>query len=277
MLRKTWRLHLLWLALAVAWCQKPNATGDLRIKSDQPGAAVILDGKEVGETPLSVPGLDAGKHLVQLRKDGYLEYSQEVDFKPAKTGAIFAVLVKTASAPAPVPFVPMTFNAIHYHSSGRCFGQLVVERDVIEYNSSDGKDSFQIPVRSLTMVARDAGNTISAWAIALVGAEAVAGATAVSPVTKDPQTGRVTVHTMPRAMPGAAPAVEGAPIDPSALLPVRLETNGRKYSFMVVELRESGASPSGEPRREVSVGGTNQLFTIANQRYREDLETRPKK
>jgi hypothetical protein len=266
-------LHLSQFVLAVAWCQKPGATGDLRIKSDQPGATVILDGKEVGLSPVLVAGLAAGKHAVQLRKDGYIEFSQELDFKPAKTAStLFAVLTKAVRAEEPAVNLPVKFDVVHLHSAGRCFGQLVVNRDVIEYESSDGKDSFQIPVRSLTMVARDGGNAISAWDIAGAVAGSVVNEAAGPPIRTNPQTGKATgIRTMP---PVEVPDVRARPVDPAALLPVRLETNGRKYSFIVVEIRGVGTRPS-ENRPEVSAESTNRLFTVANQLYRDDLASRP--
>ena len=41
-------------------------SGTLVVRSDPPGAAVRIDGRDLGATPLTVPGLAAGEHDVQL-------------------------------------------------------------------------------------------------------------------------------------------------------------------------------------------------------------------
>jgi hypothetical protein len=160
---------------------------------------------------------------------------------------------------------------------------MVIQRDVIEYRSSDGKDSFQIPVRSLTIVARDAGNSMSIGDLVAVAVGAVAQASAANHplVQTDSKTGITTKHISlnPSAMPNPKPEVQiaGSASDPSALLPVRLETSGRKYSFLALGVREPAGPPAAEPDRAKVAGATNQLFKLANWLYRDDLKQRPKR
>ena len=52
--------------------------GQLEVLSTPPEATVLLDGKEVGTTPLVLPGVDAGKHVLQLRRKGHVTARREV-------------------------------------------------------------------------------------------------------------------------------------------------------------------------------------------------------
>src|ERR1051326_4868214 len=80
------------------------------------------------------------------------------------------------------------------------------------------------------------------------------------PIKTNPQTGQKTVILTTRPT-GGAPEVKLQPVDPAALLPVRLETNGRKCSFMAVEIRSADTQP-GKKRPEVSAESTNRLFIL---------------
>jgi hypothetical protein len=45
-------------------------TGSLYVDSRPRGARVTIDGKSVGQTPLSVPEVPAGTHVVRIEMDG---------------------------------------------------------------------------------------------------------------------------------------------------------------------------------------------------------------
>jgi hypothetical protein len=47
----------------------PLQKGGLRVTSDPAGAAVIVDGKKIGETPLEIPDLPAGQKKVEIQKE----------------------------------------------------------------------------------------------------------------------------------------------------------------------------------------------------------------
>jgi hypothetical protein len=53
-------------------------TGSLGVASLPPGATVYVDGKEVGTTPLRVPAIDAGSHVVRIERDGYNHWTSAV-------------------------------------------------------------------------------------------------------------------------------------------------------------------------------------------------------
>lgn len=48
--------------------------GELEVKSEPSGAKVYLDGKEVGESPILLPGVSPGRHLIRIVKEGYEPY-----------------------------------------------------------------------------------------------------------------------------------------------------------------------------------------------------------
>jgi TonB family protein len=67
---------------AAAWLARPRVAPavdappspvapPLRIESEPPGAQAFLDDREVGRTPLTVPGVPAGSHVVRVAHDGY--------------------------------------------------------------------------------------------------------------------------------------------------------------------------------------------------------------
>ncbi len=48
---------------------------DVDVTSDPTGADVVLDGKLLGQTPITLRGLTYGQHLLIVKKDGYVKYS----------------------------------------------------------------------------------------------------------------------------------------------------------------------------------------------------------
>ncbi|MFZ4396362.1 MAG: PEGA domain-containing protein [Kiritimatiellia bacterium] len=78
------------LLLAAAACllltgplpaREPEApvVGRLHITSDPPKATVRIDRQVRGETPLTIPALPAGTHLINIQKQGYLDAWQSVE------------------------------------------------------------------------------------------------------------------------------------------------------------------------------------------------------
>jgi hypothetical protein len=51
----------------------------LLVASRPAGARVIVDGRRVGVTPLSVPGIKAGSHSVRLELPGFRPWATSVD------------------------------------------------------------------------------------------------------------------------------------------------------------------------------------------------------
>jgi hypothetical protein len=60
------------------------STGTLAVASVPSGAVVILDGKELGLTPFSRPGLAPGRYSLLVEKDGYAPWEKNVTIFPAQ-------------------------------------------------------------------------------------------------------------------------------------------------------------------------------------------------
>ena len=76
------------------------APGKLRLQTVPPGAAVRLDGRPVGSTPLTVEGA-AGAHFVQVERAGFRRLEQEVTVVAGEETAVELKLEKLAGrAPA---------------------------------------------------------------------------------------------------------------------------------------------------------------------------------
>ena len=84
--------------LAEAGPVKRVDAGTLIITSQPPGAAVELDGKARGKTPVTVKDLTPGKHRIQFTLAGYLENVREVDVVAGQSETIQATLTKGEAA-----------------------------------------------------------------------------------------------------------------------------------------------------------------------------------
>ncbi|MHC4960460.1 MAG: PEGA domain-containing protein [Planctomycetota bacterium] len=80
------------LALILVGCQQAatQETGTIQLAS-LPKAEVLLDGKTVGETPLTLDAA-AGDHEVVLRSDGFAEQKRKVTVAAGQTAAVECVL-----------------------------------------------------------------------------------------------------------------------------------------------------------------------------------------
>jgi hypothetical protein len=53
-------------------------TGALAVDSRPAGARVFVDNKVVGTTPMALPAVSAGSHVIRLEHDGYRRWSSSV-------------------------------------------------------------------------------------------------------------------------------------------------------------------------------------------------------
>lgn len=74
--------------------------GAIRVTSAPAGAAVLLDGRRVGETPLTIDGLAAGQYALAVRRDGYESVARTVALRPGSRYEA-ALALRPASAPEP--------------------------------------------------------------------------------------------------------------------------------------------------------------------------------
>lgn len=132
-------------------------TGSLRVKTDASDVQVLLDGKEAGRTPLTLRQVSAGKHQLMLIKQGYEDYTQEVEISPSKPASLFVVMKPSSIT---LPPLPVQFKAIHQHRLGTCVGVLIVSAEALDYTAENDDDKFHIPIRTIKSVARSWGPTL---------------------------------------------------------------------------------------------------------------------
>lgn len=72
---------------------KLKETGTLKLASNIVGAKVIIDGKEVGVTPLEIE-LPKGKHSIEVSYKGYNKATQGIIIEPRKENELFISLTK---------------------------------------------------------------------------------------------------------------------------------------------------------------------------------------
>jgi len=70
-------IFLLLLVLSQGGCVKRS----LLVKSDPPGAAVFINDREVGKTPVTVPFYHYGHRDIRLEMDGYETLTEDVRIK----------------------------------------------------------------------------------------------------------------------------------------------------------------------------------------------------
>lgn len=68
-------------------------TGTLRIRTSIEGAAVAVDGRSLGESPIAAPmTLPPGRHRLTVHEDGYVPFESEVRVEAGVTTAAYAEL-----------------------------------------------------------------------------------------------------------------------------------------------------------------------------------------
>ncbi len=66
--------------------------GTLNINSEPTNATIIINGNEIGKSPADISDLKQGKHLVEIKMDGYEEWSESVEIEHNKKVSLTAVL-----------------------------------------------------------------------------------------------------------------------------------------------------------------------------------------
>ena len=117
-----------------------RTTGVLRVRSDVPGAAVFIDRKFLGNTPLDMDGLDPGSHQLRVSVEGYDGHAQTVEI--GDTPAQVEVRFKEVRLDAAIPVV-------HKHGVGSCTGRLIADTSGLRYETAKADDAFTIPFAEL--------------------------------------------------------------------------------------------------------------------------------
>ncbi|MCE5195392.1 MAG: PEGA domain-containing protein [Nitrospiraceae bacterium] len=81
-------------------------TGGLNVKTDPPGAEIIMDDKNIGITPMSITSIPAIQHILKLRKAGYKEKEITVIVAKDKISEINEMLFETDTQKPEIIFEP---------------------------------------------------------------------------------------------------------------------------------------------------------------------------
>jgi len=76
----------------------PSQSGTLLINSNPQGANVFLDNTCMGITPLTIPSVTAGNHILLLRLPGYTDYSTSLTISPGQAVQVQAALTPVATS-----------------------------------------------------------------------------------------------------------------------------------------------------------------------------------
>jgi hypothetical protein len=98
------------LALSVFLCgcttTPVEKTGSIRITSTPPGAEIYLNNEYHGTTPATLNAVPAGNHTIEIREQGYINWSTSVTVTVGSTASVSSSLVPVAgSTPTPSPAV----------------------------------------------------------------------------------------------------------------------------------------------------------------------------
>jgi hypothetical protein len=153
-------------AYYITWTDAPAVaapvSGSLSVVSDPPGSAVIVDGTARGQTPLTIPGLSAGRHDV-LVKGANANYRRSVQ---VEAGATASLVVGGATAAAPswgwitlkTPFTVQVLEA------GRVVGTSEIDRILLPPGNHELEfvsDVFGFRQSSKVNVAAGRGDVVS--------------------------------------------------------------------------------------------------------------------
>ena len=83
-----------------------NATSDADILSRPPGAAVLMDGQKIGQTPLRGIKLRVGNRRFHLTTEGYEPFVEFLKVEEGKTARLDARMVALGSSPPPAITTP---------------------------------------------------------------------------------------------------------------------------------------------------------------------------
>ena len=123
----------------------------IRIRSDVAGTRVALDGKAMGEAPITLGPLAPGKYRVTLSKDGYEDFVQDVQVTAAAGVRVSAILKRLEIA---LPPLPIKVRTGHLHVTGVCIGELTLTALEVHYKAENHADEFKLPIGMMRSVSR---------------------------------------------------------------------------------------------------------------------------
>jgi hypothetical protein len=123
-----------------------KAASGLRVEADVAGADVFVDREFKGRAPLTIGGVAAGPHRLNVSAEGYDGYAETIDVTGrAQTVAVRLKDVKLAAG----------VDVVHKHGMGSCRGRLSATPAGLRYEASKAEDAFDVPLASVERLAVD--------------------------------------------------------------------------------------------------------------------------
>ncbi|HEY1304642.1 MAG TPA: PEGA domain-containing protein [Vicinamibacterales bacterium] len=125
------------LPAAAAAAASPTTNGELQVRTDPPAAAVAVDGRSVGRSPVSVADLPPGPHTVQLASDAGT-VTERVLIEPGKTASLFVPLGPRAGTGSTAGWVTVAAPAdVQVFESDRFIGSNRIDRIMLPVGRHD--------------------------------------------------------------------------------------------------------------------------------------------
>lgn len=101
--------------------------GELQVRTDPPGASIIVDGRTVGRSPMTVPGLTEGEHSVLLQHESR-SVSERVLIESGRTASLVVTMAGTPAANAAGWISVSSPGDVQVFENWRLLGNSNVER-----------------------------------------------------------------------------------------------------------------------------------------------------
>lgn len=76
-----------------------NNTGSIIVQTNPEGTMIYIDGIYIGSAPQTIPNINSGTHLLELKRNGYNTWSNSINVIPGKSLTIKAELIKPEPQP----------------------------------------------------------------------------------------------------------------------------------------------------------------------------------
>jgi hypothetical protein len=118
------------------FARPPQATGELLVRTEPIGAAVTVDGKYVGRSPVSVPGLAPGTHTVVMQNDAGTQ-TERVIIENGRTASLVVSMGGVAKAGAAGWIRLDVPGSVQVFENGRVIGSSDFERIMLPVGRHD--------------------------------------------------------------------------------------------------------------------------------------------
>lgn len=88
------------------------STGSVSVYSSPAGAGILIDGRYLGTTPKTIPGIPAGNHILRLSLSGYHDYEGSIYVVAGQTTPGYGTLQPLSQVVSPDPATTMVIPVI---------------------------------------------------------------------------------------------------------------------------------------------------------------------